>query len=117
VPMELTSLGRAYLAAAPEPKRKALLALFRKRRKGQWPALAEEIELAMQSVWQRGYCAAAWQPEVVALAVPLRWEGQPRYALNLSVSTAETVRSVEQELSGALLALAADIEGALAKQA
>lgn len=117
VPMELTSLGRAYLAAAPEPKRKALLALFRRRRKGQWPTLAEEIELAMQSVWQRGYCAAAWQPEVVALAVPLRWEGQPRYALNLSVSTAETVRSVEQELSGALLALAAEIEGALAKQA
>ncbi|VTU29233.1 Pca regulon regulatory protein [Variovorax sp. PBS-H4] len=116
VPMELTSLGRAYLAVAPEPRRKALLALFRKRRKGQWPTLAEEIELAMQSVRQRGYCAAAWQPEVVALAVPLRWEGQPRYALNLSVSTAETVHSVEQELSGALLALAADIEGALAKQ-
>ena len=116
VPMELTSLGRAYLAAAPEPKRKALLALFRKRRKGQWPALAEEIELAMQSVWQRGFCAAAWQPEVVALAAPLRWEAEPRYVLNLSVSTAETVRSVEQELSGALLALATDIEGALAKE-
>ena len=50
VPMELTSLGRAYLASAPEAKRKALLAHFRQARRATWPDLGAEISLAIESV-------------------------------------------------------------------
>ena len=77
VPMELTSLGRAYLAIAPEANRRALLALFKQRRRTPWQALADEIQEAIASVRERGWCAAAWQPEVVALSAPLACSPMP----------------------------------------
>jgi DNA-binding IclR family transcriptional regulator len=104
VPMELTSLGRAYLAMASEPKRKALLALFRKRRGPQWPALAREIDAAISAVKTRGFCAASWQPEVVALATPLQ-TADAVYSLNVSVSSGETISDVTAALSDSLLEL------------
>lgn len=123
VPMELTSLGRAWLATAGEARRKALYALFKQRRREQWPALREQIEAAIASVNARGFCAAAWQPEVVALAAPIRLPaaqpdeapGASGYVLNLSVSSSESLASVVRELSPALLALVADVERALAR--
>ena len=43
VPMALTSLGRAYLAVAPEAHRQRLLAHFKATRKVAWEPLAREI--------------------------------------------------------------------------
>jgi DNA-binding IclR family transcriptional regulator len=104
VPMELTSLGRAYLAAAPEGRRKALLAHFREARAGQWRRLSAEISQAMEGVARDGYCAASWQAEVTAVATPLVVQGA-YYALNASVSSAESFDSVVRELAPALLDL------------
>lgn len=116
VPIELTSLGRAYLAAVGEARRKALLAVFRQRRGAQWPALAREIDAALRNVQQHGHCAASWQPQVVAIATPLLLP-QGLFALNVSVSTTETMADVVAALSGALLALAEEIRSALQSQA
>ncbi|WP_280151850.1 IclR family transcriptional regulator [Piscinibacter sp. XHJ-5] len=113
VPMELTSLGRAYLAAATEPRRRALLALFKKRRGPQWPALSREIDGAMAMVNDRGFCAASWQPEVVALAAPLQ-AADAMYSLNVSVSSGETMAEVIDALSEPLLALRQEILVAVA---
>ena len=115
VPMELTSLGMAYLAVAPDVRRKALLALFRKRRGGQWPALEAQIQQAMRSVHERGFCAAAWQPEVVAVAAPLRVP-QGIFALNLSVSTAESMDAMVRQLAGPLISLLSSIQQSLAAE-
>jgi DNA-binding IclR family transcriptional regulator len=104
VPMELTSLGRAYLASAPEAKRKALLAHFRRTRAAQWRALSTELELAMASVAAADYCAASWQAEVTAVATPLVFRGS-HYALNVSLSSAEAFDDVVNELAPTLLAL------------
>lgn len=104
VPMELTSLGRAYLASAPEARRKALLAHFREGRRATWRDLGAEISLAIVSVTARGYCAASWQPEVVAVATPLPFQGA-QYALNVSLSTAEPLDDVVAELAPKLIAL------------
>lgn len=112
IPMELTSLGRAWLAVAPAERRKALLALFKRRRRAQWPALAEEIRLAIASVAAKGYCAAAWQPEVVALAAPLHGGNMP-LVVNVSVSTTEPMQRAVRELAPTLLAMAARIDQAL----
>lgn len=112
VPMELTSLGRAYLAVAPEAKRKALLAHFRQTRAASWRVLGAEISLAIASVSERGFCAASWQPEVVALATPLVFQGA-HYALNVSLSTAEPMKEVVAELAPKLLALKKSIVHAL----
>ena len=109
VPMELTSLGRAYLATAPDARVKELLALFKRKRAAQWPALAEEIRRAMAHVAAHGYCAAAWQPEVVALAAPLRFSTM-LLVLNVSTSTSEPLEHMERELAPILLDTVAKIE-------
>jgi DNA-binding IclR family transcriptional regulator len=113
IPMELTSLGRAYLATAPEARRRALLSMFKRRRDKQWPALADAIEKAIESVHARGFCAASWQPEVVALATPLE-TSQGVYVLNVGVTTGESMRDVVRQLSGPLLKLRYDIQWQIA---
>jgi DNA-binding IclR family transcriptional regulator len=113
IPMELTSLGRAYLATAPEARRRALLSMFKRRRDKQWPALADAIEKAIESVHARGFCAASWQPEVVALATPLE-TSHGAYVLNVSVTTGESMRDVVRQLSGPLLKLRYDIQWQIA---
>ncbi len=117
VPMELTSLGRAYLAVAAAAERRALMALFRRRRRGQWEALRQAIDAAAASVAARGYCAASWQPEVVALATPIVVEGHPPYVLNISIATAGSLADAEAELRAPLLALAREIAAALGQLA
>ncbi|RZS86651.1 IclR family transcriptional regulator [Pigmentiphaga kullae] len=112
VPMELTSLGRAYLATLNEAELKPLLEAFKRRRGRNWPALAREIGEAGNSVRLRSYCAAAWQPEVVAVATPLRI-GHDVYALNVSTSTSEPLASTAKSLAAPLLSLAADIRAAV----
>ncbi len=108
VPMELTSLGRAYLATAPDARRRALLAVFRQRRGKQWPKIAADIEKAKRMVESQGFCAASWQPEVVALAAPLP-APEATYVLNVSVSTSDPMEAVIRQLSDPLLRLLADI--------
>ncbi len=120
VPIELTSLGRAYLSTLDEPRRKALLAYFRRRRGAQWPQIARAIEIAAQQVASRGFCAVSWQPEVVALAAPLQAHGAT-YVLNVSTSSGETMQSVVQRLAPHLLELLRqvrrDVEQELPEQA
>jgi DNA-binding IclR family transcriptional regulator len=108
VPMELTSLGRAYLASTSDSRRKALFDLFRRRRASQWSALAREIESAVTSVRDLGYCAASWQAEVVALATPLP-TAEAIYSLNVSISTADNIQAVVDALAAPLLELKAQI--------
>ena len=114
VPMELTSLGRAYLASAPDRRRKALFSVFRRRRGAQWPAMEKAIGEAIESVEARGFCAASWQAEVVALASPLPTV-EATYVLNVSVSTDEPIDGVVGRLSDPLLRLLQDIKDRLAE--
>jgi DNA-binding IclR family transcriptional regulator len=100
----LTSLGRAYLASAPEGKRKALLAHFREARRAQWRRLGPEITSAIESVAQDGYCAASWQPGVAAVAAPLVFQGA-HYALDASLSSAEDFQAGVRELAPTLIEL------------
>ena len=114
VPMELTSLGRAYLAVADEPRRRELMAQFRERRKEGWSLIRDEITIAIRSVAARGYCSASWQPEVVALATPVVMEGRPVYVLNVSVATKASIAETEAMLGGSLLELSANVKATLA---
>lgn len=114
VPMELTSLGRAYLAAADEPSRRALMARFRERRESGWNQIRDEIKSAIRSVAERGFCSASWQPEVVALATPIVLEGRPVYVLNVSVTTKASILETEAVLGGPLLDLSANVQATLA---
>lgn len=115
VPMELTSLGRAYLAVAPEPRRKALLAMFKRRRGAQWGPIAQAIEDARACVNERGFCAAAWQPEVVAVATPLVTP-DAIYVLNVSISTEDPLAKAVEDLCAPLLGLHHEIQKILSAQ-
>ena len=106
VPMELTSLGRAWLAAADEPVRQRLLAHFKARRGPEWDELSREIAQAVGSVRDAGYCWASWQPQVVALATPVALVGHPVHVLNMSITGDEAATAVVDRLHEPLLALA-----------
>ncbi|WP_418132052.1 IclR family transcriptional regulator (plasmid) [Variovorax sp. 375MFSha3.1] len=103
VPMELTSLGRAYLAALAPLHRSQLMQLL-SRRRVHWKSIEAEIKQACADVRETGFCAAAWQPEVVALAAPLKVAGTI-YALNVSLSTQESIAAIAYELGPSLLDL------------
>lgn len=105
VPMELTSLGRAWLSAAPEEARRDLMARFQERRQSGWRDLAREIDAAIASVAKRGFCWAAWQPQVVALATPVVVEDHPIYVLNMSITGDSDAKEVVDRLSEPLLSL------------
>jgi len=114
VPMELTSLGRAWLAAAPDESRRALFERFRARRRVGWRALSREISAAIDDVHRDGFCWAAWQPQVVALATPIAVTDHPVYVLNMSVSGAAAPSEVVERLRAPLLALAQRLRDAIA---
>ncbi|GGX21738.1 hypothetical protein GCM10007242_31200 [Pigmentiphaga litoralis] len=113
VPIELTSLGRAYLAVAPADRRRDLMERFRKQRGRGWPALDTEIRHAIIQVETRGYCVASWQPEVVAMATPVQIEGYPIHVMNASVTTTQAPDAIANELAPALMALAAQLVAAM----
>ena len=75
VPIELTSLGRAYLAGTPEETRSAFIATLKARSASQSGTLSggldKEINEAVAYVKEHGFCTASWQPEVIALASPI----------------------------------------------
>lgn len=105
VPIELTSLGRAYLAVAGPERRADLLAHFARRRGEEWPRIRDEIDMAHRSVIADGYCAAAWQPDVVAVSTPLVTDGNPVHVLNMSVTTTEPAEAIARSLRGPLMQL------------
>lgn len=112
VPMELTSLGHAYLSAAPYSQKMKLFEHFKKTREKQWSKLKEEIETADRQVKEYGFCIASWQVEVVALATPIQI-GSQIYTLNVSVTSNEDVGSLAKQLSPILLGLKMKVESEL----
>jgi DNA-binding IclR family transcriptional regulator len=115
VPIELTALGRAWLAVAPEPDRKALTTRWRTKRRKHWRALRREIAEAAKQVEGKGYCTASWQPQVIALAAPLIIPSRPIHVVNVSVTTKASPTSVVNGLEAPLLKLAAEIQRAIAE--
>lgn len=113
VPIELTSLGRAYLCAIPEPERRELMARLGQQRLSGWRPIREEILTAVQLFGRKGYCTASWQPEVVAMAIPIVTPSGFIYVLNMSVTTHQSALEIEDDLSGPLKALAEKIAEAV----
>lgn len=114
VPMELTSLGRAYLSTLTEAQRKPLMRIFERRNAANWPALRSAIHKAVEQVGSRDCCSASWQPEVMAVATPLpTTEGV--YVLNVSVSSAAPAAQLEKTLVPQLRAIKREVVEVLEK--
>ncbi|WP_295470887.1 IclR family transcriptional regulator [uncultured Pseudomonas sp.] len=107
IPMDITSLGRAYLSTLAPAQRQPLLALFRSRRcQTRADQLILEIEEAIAQVHNSGYCVAAWQPEVLAIATPLGNPAYASHALNISLATGEASQVIVERYGPVLLELA-----------
>jgi DNA-binding IclR family transcriptional regulator len=105
VPMALTSLGRAYLSTLTLEERRAQLAQLKSKHTRDWSALRPEINASIQSVELNGWCAASWQPQVIALATPLPIEPQAIHILNMSIQTSECIERVVERLGPELIRL------------
>jgi DNA-binding IclR family transcriptional regulator len=87
VPMELTSLGRAYLASLPARERKAVVESCRARHPLGWHKMLAELNAAMDFVRRHGYCHASWQAGIVSIASSLQMVNHPVYVFNISLSS------------------------------
>ena len=106
IPIERTSLGRAYLYGLPEDERQPILAAFEARSPAGSPGYGREIALAFECICTTGYCRASWLPQVTAVAVPIVFDRHPVHALNMSLTSDMPPERVAQALSGPLLDLA-----------
>jgi len=86
--------------------------MFKRRRASQWGPIGQAIEDARASVNERRFCAAAWQPEVVAVATPIVTP-DAIYVLNVSISTEEPLAQVVEELCIPLMGLRREIQKGL----
>jgi DNA-binding IclR family transcriptional regulator len=109
VPVELTSLGRAYLSTLASSERRRVLESAKCLRPGAWSTVSRDIDAAMEMLALQDYCWACWQPGVVALATPLLTSADQIYALNISLAAHRAPDRVARELSKSLLALKAAI--------
>jgi len=85
IPIAVTAMGRAYLAALPERERLYLLEHLEKRYGARWREVRRGIDKAVREVAERGFCCslAEWQADVFAVAAPLRLpDGSGLMAIN-----------------------------------
>lgn len=110
VPIELTSLGRAYLSTIAVARRSQLLVVLRNRHPEGWSAVLTGIEQSLDEIRTDGYCAVSWQTGITSLAVPLGLAFLPPYVFNISYATGDfTRRKAETALVPLLLGLVARV--------
>jgi DNA-binding IclR family transcriptional regulator len=107
IPMELTSLGHAYLCGVSEVERKRLIKQFTQRHTATSKALIRDILESHRAIKRDGYCAVSWQTGVLAVATPIVLEGFPVYALNMSMQDVRPSKALAVEVGEHLVAFAA----------
>ena len=116
LPMELTSIGRAYLWAQPHAVREKLLFEIIKKAGTSGPSVVLHIEDAFHSIERDGYCIAVgeYQRDAYGISVPV-YLGNPLVAMALSygaVSVAPNERRLRGVLAPALMRTAATLRQA-----
>lgn len=88
MPMEVTSIGRAYLWAQPEPERERLLTDIRLKGDGRNIRALEQTYLAFEHLERLGYCMASgeYQRDAYGISVPVHL-GEPAVPLALNCGT------------------------------
>lgn len=73
LPLHLSSVGRACLAAMPDQERTFLLDHIRDRHSGEWRDIRRGLDRAFQDYEDYGYCLSIgeWTRDVNSVAVPL----------------------------------------------
>lgn len=93
LPIHLSSIGRACLAAIPEDEREFLLNAIRAKHKDEWITIKQALDQAFKDYQDFGYCFSVgdWHKDVNSVAVPFYHEqhgllvfncGGPSFILN-----------------------------------
>ena len=73
VPMAITSLGKAYLAAISEEERNGILDAIRRQYGDDWPLVRRSIETSIRDVAERGFCVSMgeWRKDINAVGAAI----------------------------------------------
>lgn len=115
-----SAMGRAWLAAAPEPQRSEALALVQAHNPAAWPALQEQMAQASHEYRTLGVTTSfgEWQRNVNAIARPLNpGGGLPPMVLNCGGPSFKLPPEyLLQEVRPRLIEVVARIEAAMGRQ-
>jgi DNA-binding IclR family transcriptional regulator len=117
VPIAVTSVGRAYIAAMSESAREPLFDSIRKHNPTAWPRLRRGLDQAVEDVATRGYCTSLgdWVREIHSVGVPLK-AATPYGTLALNIgglASTLPVDRIEKDLGPRLVALAKRVDDLL----
>ena len=85
IPMEQTSIGMAWLAAAPKAVRASLFSRIAERAGKDWPTVRRELSRGIAQTEELGYCTANYQPgHLTAVGAAFRGPDHQWYGLNIS---------------------------------
>jgi DNA-binding IclR family transcriptional regulator len=110
VPLAVTSVGRAYLAALSDAARAPILEEIQHSDPAAWPKVRRGIENAIDDFRQRGFCTSIgdWLREIHSTGVPLKTQTPyGTLALNIGgLASSLPVAKIENDLGPRLVALA-----------
>ena len=85
IPMAITAIGKAYLAAMPEEERDRVQEAIRRQHGDEWPLIRRSIDAAVRDVATRGFCISVgeWRKDINAVGAPIMAAGgEVAYALS-----------------------------------
>lgn len=84
LPLATTSIGRAYLAAAPEDERNEVLEQVRLQDESDWPRIKRGIDQAVKDYEERGFCLSVgeWDKDIASVGAPFTAPDGTRMAFN-----------------------------------
>lgn len=73
VPMAITAIGKAYLAAVSDDERSKILSEIRKQHGSEWRTIEKSIERAIREIGERGFCTSAgeWRKDINAVGAAI----------------------------------------------
>ncbi|MES2183421.1 MAG: IclR family transcriptional regulator [Pseudomonadota bacterium] len=117
IPVALTALGRAWLATLAPGELRTVLARLKLRHPAGWDLRRREIDAALASCHEQGYCTATWQTGIVSVAMALPAQDRRQHVFNASVLLAgRPQEDWVRELLPPLRELVTNVGSALAQQ-
>ena len=115
VPIERTSLGRAWIASLDPSSRASLLLELKNSEVKNWRQIEQEIQEAIESMQNKGYCLATWLPEISAISTSIQLLNGKHASLNLSTPAESQLNGVLENYVPALFELKDKIDAELCK--
>lgn len=117
LPLASTSIGLAYIVAAPVKERAQILQSLSKRHPDEWPQLRLNIEKAHQEYERQAYVVTqkSWGRDVNGVGVPMKLrERHALYAFHCAGPASQLpMQRIRREIAPKLLAMIEDIQLAM----